>query len=517
MKTPDLSIQGRMILGFSLIAILFVAVTAVSWKQSGDMANDVDALSRSTLLAKCDSLVVDADAVRIHRAMKDVALSRTTADLDKAVARIPELEAAIASNIAAVRRSGTVDAALLDRLQAALADWATFRQDTIGLMRGGRTEEAAARTKMEGAALASRVAVAASELVAASDARAHLAVTDILRSGEHGRVVLAVTTSLAFALGAAICLALARGIKRPIVAALQVAEAVSSGHLSISTKVPTGSNELARLLQSLARMNASLVSIVSQVRDSSENISVGTGQISTGNLDLSHRTEKQAASLEETAASMQQLATAVHANAETSALVADLAAKAAASAEHGGTAIDAVVQTMKGITESSAQISEIIGVIDAIAFQTNILSLNAAVETARAGEQGRGFAVVAEEVRSLARKTGQAAKEIKSLIGSSADRVETGVRQVARAGESMAAIVSQIRRVDELVGEIRTATQEQSSGVVLIENAVAHLDQTTQQNAALVEESAAAAESLRIQATDLLSTVRMFHLEDAPA
>jgi methyl-accepting chemotaxis protein len=264
-------------------------------------------------------------------------------------------------------------------------------------------------------------------------------------------------------------------------------------------------------------MNASLVAIVTQVRDSSDSISVGTRQIAVGNLDLSQRTEEQAASLEETAASMQELSTAVRANAETTGIANELAAQAAAGAERGGEAVGTVVHTMKEIAEASTRIADIIGVIDMIAFQTNILSLNAAVEAARAGEHGRGFAVVAEEVRALARKTTEAAREIKSLIGGSVERVDAGVREVAVARASMTSIVDQIRRVRDLIGEIRVATQEQSAGVGQIETAVAQIDHTTQQNAALVEESAAAAESLRVQAGCLTEAVGMFRLEPAAA
>ena len=511
----DLSIRDRMILAFSLIGVLFAATTAIAWKQSRDNSSDVQALINTTLLAKSSSLVVDADVVRIHRAMKDVALSHSPQDVEKAAAGIPKLEAAVASNIAAISATRSVDAELVDRLQAALTAWAAFRAQTVELMKAGRSEEAAARTKQEGAALALKAAGLVKEMVNGSDARARLVLDEMVGSGARGRTVLAMTTSVGLALAAVVCVMLVRSITRPVASALEVAETVAAGHLEKSMAVPPGNDELSRLLQSLARMNSSLVAIVSQVRDSSENISEGTCQIAVGNQNLSRRTERQAASLEETAASMQQLTSAVRANAETTAVVGDLAMKASGCAEHGGAAVAAVVQTMNGISESSHRIAEIIGVIDAIAFQTNVLSLNAAVEAARAGEQGRGFAVVAEEVRALARKTTEAAKEIKGLIHDSVDRVGTGVRQVADAGDAMSETLVQIRRVNELVSEIRMATQEQSTGVLLIESAVSQLDQTTQQNAALVEESASAAESLRRQAEQLMSAVHMFRLVDA--
>jgi len=259
-------------------------------------------------------------------------------------------------------------------------------------------------------------------------------------------------------------------------------------------------------------MRDSLVKVVSQVRNSSDSISTGSNEIATGNADLSQRTEEQASNLQQTSSSMEQLAGTVRANADTAAQANQLAAQASEAAVKGGEVVGAVVLTMQDIAVSSKKISDIIGVIDGIAFQTNILALNAAVEAARAGEQGRGFAVVASEVRSLAGRSAEAAKEIKSLIGASVEKVEAGTRQVDEAGASMGDIVNRVKRVTQMMAEISVASAEQTSGIGQVSDAVQQLDQVTQQNAALVEESAAAADSLKVQAQHLVQAVALFKL-----
>ncbi|MBT9457598.1 MAG: MCP four helix bundle domain-containing protein [Burkholderiaceae bacterium] len=301
--------------------------------------------------------------------------------------------------------------------------------------------------------------------------------------------------------------AITRGIGR----AVQVAETVAAGDLSSRIEVQ-GSDEIGQLLGALKRMNDSLVGIVGKVRHSADSIATGSSEIASGAADLSQRTEEQAANLEQTAASMEQLTATVVQNTETARQATQLAASASTVAGQGGAIVGEVVNTMEAISASSKKIVDIIGVIDGIAFQTNILALNAAVEAARAGEQGRGFAVVASEVRSLAQRSAQAAKEIKTLIGDSVEKVDNGSRQVADAGKTMGDIVNQVKRVNDLIDEISHASTEQSSGIGQVGQAVNQLDQVTQQNAALVEESAAAAESLKHQAAELARTVVAFKL-----
>jgi methyl-accepting chemotaxis protein len=291
-----------------------------------------------------------------------------------------------------------------------------------------------------------------------------------------------------------------------------VADAVASGNLAASIKLRNGDTE--SIMASLSMMSSKLAATVQTVRFSAEGVSTASAEIAQGNNDLSDRTEQQASALEQTAASMEELNSTVRQNADNARQANQLAMSASTVAVHGGEVVSQVVETMKGINDSSKKIADIIGVIDGIAFQTNILALNAAVEAARAGEQGRGFAVVATEVRNLAGRSAEAAKEIKALIGDSVQRVEQGSVLVDQAGTTMTEVVGAIRRVTDLMGEISAASTEQSQGVAQVGNAVTQMDEVTQQNAALVEEMAAAAGSLRTQAQDMVETVAFFKLSD---
>ena len=305
--------------------------------------------------------------------------------------------------------------------------------------------------------------------------------------------------------------ALVRSITVPLRRAVEVSEAVAQGVLNQSI-ASDGRDETAALMRALADMQTRLAQVVGNVRQGAEGVSTASAEIASGNHDLSARTESQASALQQTAASMEQLSSAVKQNADSARQANQLAQSASAVAVKGGEVVSEVVGTMKGINEASRKISDIISVIDGIAFQTNILALNAAVEAARAGDQGRGFAVVATEVRSLAGRSAQAAKEIKSLINASVERVEQGTALVDQAGTTMTEVVSSIRRVTDLMGEISAASNEQASGVAQIGEAVSQMDQVTQQNAALVEEMAAAASSLKTQAHDLVQVVAIFNL-----
>jgi methyl-accepting chemotaxis protein len=328
------------------------------------------------------------------------------------------------------------------------------------------------------------------------------------------------TSTLVFG-GIGLCLmaaglgfALARSIFRQLGgepgAAAAVADRVADGHLSVA--VPLQPGDTTSLMANLARMQTSLSQVVSNVRQNAESVATASAQIAQGNQDLSGRTEQQASALEETAASMEQLGSTVKQNTDNAKQANQLAQSASAVAIQGGEVVGQVVETMKGINDSSRKIADIISVIDGIAFQTNILALNAAVEAARAGEQGRGFAVVASEVRSLAGRSADAAKEIKGLITASVERVEQGTALVDKAGATMTEVVTSIRRVTDIMGEISAASVEQSAGVSQVGEAVGQMDQATQQNAALVEESAAAAESLKGQAQQLVQAVAVFKL-----
>ncbi len=322
---------------------------------------------------------------------------------------------------------------------------------------------------------------------------------------------LVATLAVLAAAGLWVMVTIIRATTRSLGDAVELAEAVAAGDLSRRVQ-PQGSDEIAQLLTALQSMTARLGAVVSTVRQNSESVATASAQIAQGNADLSQRTEEQASALEETAASMEELGSTVQNNAAMARQASDMARDAAGVAEQGGAVVQQVVQTMQGINAGSNRIADIIGVIDGIAFQTNILALNAAVEAARAGEQGRGFAVVASEVRSLAQRSATAAREIKELITGSVTQVSQGTQLVNQAGATMDEIVASIRKVNELVGAISAATAEQSSGIAQVGEAVTQMDSTTQQNAALVEESAAAANSLNVQAQQLVQAVAVFRL-----
>jgi len=337
---------------------------------------------------------------------------------------------------------------------------------------------------------------------------------------EYETAVTRYETIRAVAIGAMLCgigaaalfgFFLIRSMTRSLNHAVEVADAVAAGDLTKSIRTE-GRDEISRLLRSMATMKDNLMRVVTGVRENAEGVATASSEIAQGNLDLSQRTEEQASALEQTAATMEQLGSTVRHNADNARQANQLALGASTVAVKGGEVVGQVVETMKGINESSKKIADIIGVIDGITFQTNILALNAAVEAARAGEQGRGFAVVAGEVRSLAQRSAEAAKEIKRLITASVERVEHGTALVDQAGSTMQEVVMSIRRVTDIMGEISSASVEQSSGVAQVGEAVSQMDQVTQQNAALVEESAAAAESLKTQAQQLVQAVAVFQL-----
>jgi methyl-accepting chemotaxis protein len=328
--------------------------------------------------------------------------------------------------------------------------------------------------------------------------------------------VQAILVAAAIGIGVVVAWRMTRSVKTPIERAVRVAERIAEGDLGSEVNA-TGTDEIGRLLHAIAAMQERLRGLVGEIRQTADSIQVASTEVATGNQDLSQRTEQAASNLQQTASSMEQLTATVRQSADAAAQANQLAASAAEVAQRGGQVVQQVVTTMDAINASSKKIADIIGVIDGIAFQTNILALNAAVEAARAGEQGRGFAVVAGEVRSLAQRSAEAAREIKALIGNSVDKVETGSRLVTDAGSTMNEIVASVQRVTDIIGEITAASSEQSAGLGTINVSVVQLDQMTQQNAALVEESAAAAESLRDQAGRLAGLVATFNLGGAHA
>ncbi|MFZ6846980.1 methyl-accepting chemotaxis protein [Undibacterium sp. RuRC25W] len=338
--------------------------------------------------------------------------------------------------------------------------------------------------------------------------------TTALDQANSATILVIVLSAIAAVLASAIGIFIARSITRPLNEAVKVAQTVAAGDLTSNIEV-TSTDETGQLLQALKEMNNALQDIVGQVRSGTDTIATASSQIAVGNMDLSTRTEQQASSLEETASSMEEITSVVQQNADNARQANSLAKTASEVASKGGSVVSEVVGTMSSISESAKKIVDIISVIDGIAFQTNILALNAAVEAARAGEQGRGFAVVASEVRNLAQRSASAAKEIKTLIGDSVEKVEAGSKLVDLAGTTMTEVVDSVRRVTDVISEISAAGQEQSTGIEQINIAITEMDNLTQQNAALVEEAAAAAGSLQDQAENLAQLVSVFKIHGA--
>ena len=355
------------------------------------------------------------------------------------------------------------------------------------------------------------------DLLKAKKAEVEVTKAELVARTERLLVLSLVLAGGAIVVGAGVAFWLTRNVMRQLGGepeyAAAIAGAIAAGDLTARIAVDDRNGN--SLLAAMARMQQGLAALVRQVRDGTDAITTASGEIASGNLDLSSRTEEQASSLEETAASMEELTSTVQQNAASVQQANALSAKASAVASKGGEVVAEVVATMDSINASSRRIVDIIGVIDGIAFQTNILALNAAVEAARAGEQGRGFAVVASEVRNLAQRSATAAKEIKQLIDDSVGKVDAGSKLVNVAGETMQEVVASVKRVSDIMGEITHAGQEQSAGIAQVNQALSQMDQVTQQNAALVEEAAAAADSMQAQAQQLLAVVGTFRLADA--
>jgi len=347
--------------------------------------------------------------------------------------------------------------------------------------------------------------------LARSEADDQAAMVASRQSSRNTNLILALVALLAAGVAVTLSWLMQKKVVAELARAANMAKEVAGGNLNMDASTQR-QDEVGDLLRALSAMQTSLVSVVTLVRQGSDGVATASAEIAQGNNDLSARTEHQASALEQTAASMEELGSTVKQNADSAQQANQLALNASIVAVKGGDVVAQVVDTMKGINDASRKISDIISVIDGIAFQTNILALNAAVEAARAGEQGRGFAVVASEVRSLAGRSAEAAKEIKSLINASVERVEQGTTLVDQAGATMTEVVSSIRRVTDIMGEISAASNEQSLGVSQVGEAVSQMDQATQQNAALVEEMAAAASSLKSQAQELVQTVAVFKL-----
>jgi methyl-accepting chemotaxis protein len=516
----SMTIGKRLHLGFGLILAILTAVSLMAIVK-------VQAINAALETNSSEHAVVQRYAINFRGsahdraiATRDVVLSASSADRAREVATIEELARFYAKSAGPLEAllQKSADAAELGPLYRAIQDIEARTVATtkaiIAKVEAGDTSGAQSQLWNEAKPQYVAWLAAINRLIDFEESRIQALNAVAVGHASGFLTVMLIALAAALVCGVALAWTLARSVVQQLggePAALgQVAQRVSEGDLSPvagASAAPAGS-----VLASLGAMQASLAHIVGQVRNASDSIATGSAEIASGNADLSQRTERQAGSLQQTARSMAQMNQTVQGNADTARQAAQLAGGASGAAVKGGTIVGQVVATMDDISSSSRKIGDIIGVIDGIAFQTNILALNAAVEAARAGEQGRGFAVVASEVRSLAQRSAQAAKEIKALIGASVDKVEAGSRLVSDAGVAMEDIVTQVRRVSDLINEISASTVEQTEGIGHVSASVTSLDQSTQQNAALVEQSAAAAASLEQQAGRLTEVVKTFRL-----
>ena len=523
MNLSNLRIKTKLMLAFAFMALAVLIVSGLSLlslgKSTDRFADYLDGVGKRERMATD----VRNAATRRAIAARNLVLVTSGADRDVEKAAVTQAHEEMGKGLAAMKQSlaASADASAKDRelfgkIEEVEAKYGPVALNIVGLALDGKREDAITKMNAECRPLLAALLKATSDYIA--DAQADGVATAKASASAYAsdRVMLLVvclTAALcAFGLGWFI----SNMVTRPLLEAVNLAETVAAGDLR-SNIVVDRRDETGQLLAALKKMNTSLATMVGSVRQSADGIAIASTEIANGNQDLSSRTEQQAGALQQTASSMQQMTSSVQHNADSSRQASQLATSAADVAGRGGEVVQQVVTTMGAISEASKRIADIISVIDGIAFQTNILALNAAVEAARAGEQGRGFAVVASEVRALAQRSAGAAKEIKGLIDDSVKKVDAGSALVGEAGKTMKEIVDQVRRVTDLVAEINASTTEQSSGIVQVNQAVAAIDQGTQQNAALVEESAAAAESLKQQAAGLLDTIARFKTATAAA
>jgi len=518
MKLSNIRIGKRLGIGFGIVILLLVVVAVIAVTRIGHMNQTAELVFKDRYVK-----VVMVGQIQDHQAnqarfLRNAVISAK--DPEKLKSWLAQVaEESKANNVLLDALKPLVQSqagnALLDGIMTKRAVFAEARGKLIAMLEGGKIDEAGDYLLGEFQTPQKEFFDAADAMTKFQEDQMAKGVEQMQQDGSFAQGMTEGLTVLAALIAALIAVLTARSITKPIGEAVAFATKVAEGDLSSSVQAHA-EDETGLLLNALVHMQENLVRIVGNVQRGSEGVATASAEIAQGNNDLSARTEQQASALEQTAASMEELSSTVQQNADTARKANQLAMTASGVAIKGGEVVGQVVETMKGINDASRKIADIIGVIDGIAFQTNILALNAAVEAARAGEQGRGFAVVASEVRSLAGRSAEAAKEIKSLIGASVERVEQGTTLVDQAGATMSDLVDSIKRVTDLMSEISAASSEQAAGVSQVGEAVTQMDQVTQQNAALVEEMAAAASSLKSQAGELQQTVSVFKLGSGP-
>ncbi|SDF53128.1 MULTISPECIES: methyl-accepting chemotaxis protein [unclassified Duganella] len=513
MNLRDFKIGARLRIGFGIILLILVGIVLMTNYLNYSNKNKLTKGLETATAKNLQAGTMKSAMLETGIAMRNIGLQSDVSLMQKEEQKVKDQRARYDKALNELKAQGLNDSEkkVLTELAALDADTDAAFKEAIGQILAFNSEGGAKVISGRIDPLNTQTLALINKLVDMQQANAAEVMDNSVTADRGLMLVLFVLGGVAVALGVVCATIITRSITVPLSGAVGVAQKVASGELTSHVQVE-GSDETSELLQALKDMNDSLAKTVGDVRTGTELISTASQEIASGNADLSARTESQASSLEETASSMEELTSTVKQNADNARQANQLAVSASSVAEKGGSVVSQVVQTMGSITESSRKIADIISVIDGIAFQTNILALNAAVEAARAGEQGRGFAVVASEVRNLAQRSAGAAKEIKELITDSVEKVDAGSKLVDEAGQTMDLIVTSIRQVTDIMGEITAATQEQSNGIEEVNTAISQMDEMTQQNAALVEQAAAAAESMQEQAEFLSQAVSIFKL-----
>jgi methyl-accepting chemotaxis protein len=518
----QMKVGTRLIAGFLILSVLGAVVAAIGIVNMSRINDQNDRLYEKELLGISYIKEANINLIYIARAVRNVLLAATDKDRQAATSALDTARTQLKTNLDKARPlfHSEKGKEMFADVDAGVREYETLiAEATRRALADPLQENRASVNYLFGtvAPVANAVDNRMTDLARLKEQNAQTAALDATALYESSRTMMLVLVLGSAAAGIGLGVLITRSLTRQLggepAYAGAIASAIAAGDLSVAVDLRQGDNN--SMLFAMKTMRDSLAGIVGQVRSGTDTIASASSQIASGNLDLSSRTEEQASSLEETASSMEELTSTVKQNADNARQANQLASSASEVAERGGAVVSKVVDTMASINESSKKIVDIIGVIDGIAFQTNILALNAAVEAARAGEQGRGFAVVASEVRTLAQRSAAAAKEIKRLIDDSVSKVDTGAKLVDHAGATMDEIVSSVRSVTAIMSEITAASQEQTAGIEQINMAVSQMDQVTQQNASLVEEAAAAAEAMQDQAAKLAQVVAVFRLDAA--
>ncbi|MFZ6731300.1 methyl-accepting chemotaxis protein [Undibacterium sp. Ji42W] len=515
MKTfYNLRISAKLFVGFGLLLLLTIFLGVFSITMLAKVNQNAYELGTNWMPSVNAAMGIKERVSRIRSQEAQLVSAENAEEVEKYIGRTKEAITGLKENETDYARliSEPDEKKQFEEYSKSMTEYLQISDKMAALAKEGNSKDAMALMRGDSSKLNTKVRALVDKMVKTNVEGGVDAYKRGAESYESSRTLIIIVLVSSIALGMLLAVAIARIVSRPLQDAVRVAQTVAAGDLTSHIESHT-SDETGLLLQALKEMNQSLLKVVSEVRQGTDEIAAATKEIAEGNMDLSNRTENQASSLEETASSMEEITSTIKHNSDNARQANQLSHSASAVAQKGGDVVSQVVDTMGSINESSKKIVDIIAVIDGIAFQTNILALNAAVEAARAGEQGRGFAVVASEVRNLAQRSASAAKEIKELINDSVDKVGQGTRLVDQAGETMKEVVDSVKRVSDIISEITAAGTEQSAGIEQINVAVTQMDEMTQQNAALVEQAAAAAGALQDQAENLSRIVSVFKLD----